>query len=444
MQHQFFPFEFSIWAYSALVFIYALAVFYSVNQGVRKNLAFLICSGLYFLYEVFVPVFDSLKGIQTFFGYSILGNSDLQWEVLAVYLVGISGFFLAWFFGNKRLNTFSQSVNHRAIPTENLYIAILLYQVVIWILVGFNISKSGVSLLSILDIRNHSEKDIIFSINWYSHGIDLLSNSLSVALFLQYWLKRKADGLWWLFFSIWLIFCLLAGWRYRIILLFLFFTVYFIREGKWSMKAIIAFSIAIMLSVSWLTLNRMAIAKRQFHLITFNLLEFDSEIFTMELSNSRTFKASLINMKEKQLERGGLTSWTTYGLNKFKAKKTFETGARPVPWIIGATKDWVPPGWLWNPNPAVNQMEEFYLTFGWIGMIIGMVLMGFWVVLLNFSRFPLWVFPLQIIGIGLCFQWISRGFFLYQAQITLACLIPFLVLYLVARYLPQSNASNPT
>lgn len=447
---QFFPLtpaDFPFLEYLGLGILFFVSLVLAWNKGAKKRLAFSLCVGLYFLYEFFVPVFDAVKGCESFFGFSIVGNRALHIQVFLVYLVGIISLIFSYWLISKWFSSikWQEIVPNLTIGNpEKAFKSIVIYQSVVWILVVFNIHQSGVSLISLLDFQNQSEKDILFSIHWHSHGIDLLSNSLSVALFLQFWIKRKTDWTWWAFFISWLTFCLLAGWRYRIILLMLFFVIYFLRTTKLSAKSILAICIFMFFSVSWLTLNRMAIAKRQFHLVTFDFSQFDSEILATELSNSRTFKASLIYLKTNQLARGGLPSWLEYIGNKFLPKNTFPNGKRPAPWIIGATKNWIPPGWPWNPNPAVNQMEEYFLTFGWVGLVVGMILMGIWVAFLDFPSKNSFLISFQMIGTGLCFQWISRGFFLYQIQIALASFLPFLVLYFVARYLPHDKIPDTT
>lgn len=186
----------------------------------------------------------------------------------------------------------------------------------------------------------------------------------------------------------------------------------------------------------------MAIAKRQFHLITNNLSQFDFQIFTQELSNSRTFHATLQYLEKQKIDRGGFSSWATHLLNKMHPKSDFKNGERPKPWILNVTKDWIPPGWPYNPNPAVSQMEEFYLTFGWLGLLLGMGLMGFLVALMDFRSQSIGIQALQTICIALSFQWISRGFFLYQVQISLAVLLPFAVVCLAHAYLRHEQPNK--
>lgn len=422
------------------------ACFWLVKSGVQKHISLLFCLLLYFLYEVFVPISDALRGVTSFFGFSITGDSGLHHEVVLVYTMGILALILAYWFFSK-LNFTQFFIDNQEAPeipqVRNLYRAIILYQVVVWLAIIWNIHQSGVSLSALLDLNNRSEKDILFSINWYSYGIDLWSNSLSVALFLQFQLRKKPDAAWVFFFSIWLIFCLLAGWRYRIILFFLFFLFQYFRSSGLKWKRIWIIGLLFLVGIPWLTLNRMAIAKRQFQHVTFDLRQFDMEILSTELSNSRTFKASLIYLKNNHLESGGLSSWVDYGLNKLKPKSSFPNSVRPFPWIIQMTKNWIPPGWPWNPNPAVTQMEELYLTFSWSGLLFGMAMMGIWVAFLDQPGGGFFLRSLQVLGSGLTFQFISRGFFLYQVQIALASLLPLLLLYVLNRYLPHAKKNNP-
>ena len=209
----------------------------------------------------------------------------------------------------------------------------------------------------------------------------------------------------------------------------------------WNLRVWIPAVFLLTVSMAWLTLNRMAIAKRQFHLITFDLRQFDPGAFNMEFSNSRTFRASLETMQKNQVEHPGISAWTDVIRNKFHSRSSFPEGKRPRPWILDATKSWIPSGWPWNPNPAVSQLEEFYLTFGWLGMAIGMFLIGSWVKILDSEGPNLIWNAFRIVGTALLFQWVSRGFFLFQFQITLVCLFPFAVLMVLGSYLP--NDSTP-
>jgi hypothetical protein len=211
---------------------------------------------------------------------------------------------------------------------------------------------------------------------------------------------------------------------------------------KWKFRTLLAGGLVVFLAMALLSINRMAIAKRQFQYVTLDLRQFNPEQFNLEFSNSRTFRATLVYMDEYKVPQPGIKAWADFLENRTLPKSEFPEQARPKPWILSITKAWIPPGWAWNPNPAVTQMEEFFLTFGWLGLAIGMVFFGIWIRILDLPSNSLFVSTFKAVTIALLFQWISRGFFLFQLQITLVCFLPFFVLFLMASYLPNGSATD--
>lgn len=415
-----------------------------VRSGWRHHWGLLFSVGLYSLYNVVVPVSDHLLDVSTFFGYPLSKNYSLRLEISQVYLIGGVSLIGSYFLVAKWIN----SLKNNDFPFFTDLFAqksplLLGFLLVVWVLILFNIQASGISPIALFDPGNSSEKDILFSAGFFSPGLDLLTNCLPAGLFLLLISKPRFTGLWILLFVFWLAFSLLAGWRYRIILLILMVVGWGIRYWRWPALRILIAGALLFMGVIWLTLNRMAIAKRQFSLVTFHLSQFDFGLLTHELSNSRTFHASLQYIQEHNINRGGFTSWLEHIAFKFRPKSDFDGNERPKPWILTVTKAWIPPGWPYNPNPAVSQMEEFYLTFGWIGLVIGMCLMGGFVALTDFRTPALGIQALQVMCIALCFQWITRGFFLYQIQISMAVLLPFGVVAASHAYLRHAR-SHPT
>jgi len=420
-------------------------VFWWIAKRLKINfelgLGLLLC--LYFVYNIFVPIVDHQLGIHSFFGYSVPIQFILHLQQASVYALGLfsllGGYLLCrfWLVGKKDDQIPSQSIQAQ-IPR-----IMVVLQTTIWGLIIFNVNQSGISLFRIFDLSNQNESEILFSVDWKYPVVDLLSNCLPVCLFLQFRFSQKIDWKWIVLFCLWLIISLLTGWRYRIILFSLIIGLHFLINQKVSVYKYMLVLLSAALVFSWLTLNRMAIAKRQFDLITFNISKFDIQIFTNEFSNSRTFRATQIYLAENpQMQKLGYSSWIHFISNKFKPKSNFPNQERPKPWILKVTKAWIPAGWLWNPNPAVTQMEEFFLTFNWLGLLAGMCFVGFWAGFLD-SRVSDPLFQsFKIIGIALLFQWTTRGFFLYQIQITIVCFLPFLLLWLAKPYLSRGTTSN--
>jgi hypothetical protein len=411
------------------------------REKLKTGLSAWLVIFLYLTYNLLVPVVDFLSFTHSFLGYTYPLSEVLQPEMTRVYALGWCAF-LAGYFLLARLR-------HRRMPepeneADGRYFPVILtgIQILVWALIFMNYHLSGIDLLQILNPENREESNILFSANWAIPGLDLLSNCLPVCLYLQWRFSRKWYAGWMFLFIIWLILSLLSGWRYRIILFFLFMVLHQLRFHTWKIQHLSLIFFAGLLIFSWLTLNRMAIAKRQFDLITFDLSRFDMGIFTNEFSNSRTFRATLIYLKNHPESQSDGLSWFRFLGNKFKPKNSFPDRVRPKPWILEVTKAWIPLGWPWNPNPAVTQMEEFFLTFGYSGILLGMLLLGFWTFFLDIPVQNSVIQCFKIVCMALLFQWTTRGFFLYQVQISAVCIFPLAVLYIMKPYLPHGSARN--
>lgn len=409
-----------------------LPFWFRKEKGIPLALTF--ASVLYFVYQVWVPISDRFWGFDSFFGYTFRADHWLDQEISLIY--GLS--FLAMGLGYRFLPFRLPRIQVKELlPTKRFEILTAL-QLLLWALVLWNVHASGIPLNGVFDPKNRNEESILFSVFWAYPFIDLLSNAFPVCLYLQ---GKSAQGKqWWLFSALlafWLLFALLGGWRYRILLFVLFWMLDLLRAGIWRKVWFWPALVAVGLSLALLTLNRMALAKRQFDVLTLDLRQFTPELFNQEFSNARTFRATLEHMEDQQLSHPGTEAW----LPLFRQK--FSDAPPQKPWILEVTKAWVPPGWPWNPNPAVCQNEEMFLTFGVGGLLVFMFLFGGWLKALDCIGSGFLPQAFQVVAIGLLFQWISRGFFLFQLQISLVCLLPFVVLIGLGSYLSRGSKRNP-
>jgi hypothetical protein len=401
---------------------------------------------LHGLYWVWVPLTDRLLGIDTFFGFRLDLSPARDATVFRIYITG----FLALFLGYATARAFqvqaSPEMAHPPLRPGRVRAVLWILFVLIQAAVLFNIQQSGVSLLQLFNPFNQAERDIMFSVSWRYPFIDQLSNALPVLLFLL--VIFRPPGRWppvlVLALLMWFGLSLLGGWRYRLILLFLFFVFRHLAQGRvpgW--RPLLTFGFAVAVFFSWLTLNRMAIAKRQFHLVTFDLRQFDPGVFNMEFSNSRTFRASLQYMEATGAHHPGPVAWTGFLAARLQPRNRFPGGIRPEPWILKITRAWIPPGWPWNPKPAVTFLEESFLTFGYAGLVFFGLALGAWAAFLDRRRVSVAGIAFQAVATALLFQWVSRGFFLFQIQIALICLLPFAVLYGLLPYLRYDSGKDP-
>lgn len=398
----------------------------------RKTGAFPLSSGFFLslcgLFLVYVPVSDYLFGIRESYGFLLPYTPEINRTIAAVYSMAMIGFGAGSGISLLLLRKKEYSLPFRIGP-ENASSIRLLYgfQVLVWLVYFFNLSLSGISLTGLFNPLNQSESGILFSAAYRFPLLELFSASVPVCLFIQLTHKENKKALWWIFFLFWLLMSLLGGWRFRIILFALFCLLYFFQAGYPLKKALI-FCALLATSMAWLTLNRMAIAKRQFELITFDLRLFDWKIFNNEFSNCRTFRACLCQPAADSFP--GIQGW-------------MKEGPDLAPGIIRFSKSWIPSGWPWNPNPALSQPEEFYFLFGFSGLFVMMAAIGLLCSWLDRIRSGFYSRIFSVLMTALLFQWFSRGYFPFQLKITLICLMPLLLLWFAGRYLsPQSHGNK--
>ena len=380
------------------------------------------------VFLVYTPVSDYMLGIRDSFGFRLPYTPQINQTIAFVYSLAMLGFAAGQIF------SFSLPRSRRfAIPVSDNWSGLggirLLYgfQLAVWMLYFFNLWSSGISLSGLFNPFHREEDGILFSAAFSFPLLELLSASVPVCLFLLMALKQYRKPVWWLFFIFWLLMSLLGGWRFRIILFGLFSLLLFI-DSEYRKKGFVLYFLVFVLSMAWLTLNRMAIAKRQFNLVTFDLRQFDLSVFNNEFSNCRTFRACLSMPQSGSFP--GFQGW-------------MKEGPDMKPWIIQFSKSWIPDGWPWNPNPALSQPEEFYLLFGWMGLLLLMIFSGMLTAWLDRMRHNLFSSLFAVVLTALLFQWISRGFFPFQLKITVICLLPFLLLWFASPYLsPQSNGNK--
>jgi hypothetical protein len=419
--------------YSALPLLVLLPLAAGMIIMARKYAMIPLASAFYLLllglFIIYLPMADVLLGVNSSFGFQLPRNPELDGRIAAVYILAIAGFGLGFFAFNfwkrKRISGPSLSSFRQLTSLSSV---LYVFQLFCWFLYFFNLKVSGIRLEGIFDPFNQEERSILFSANYRFPLLELFSAAVPVALFLLFRLGKAKEIHWWFFFIFWLIMSLLGGWRFRIILFALFFVFHWM-ESRISLRKTMLFALLLTLSMAWLTLNRMAIAKRQFNLITFDIRQFDLTIFNNEFSNCRTFRACL--SQEGWNRFPGFSGWQ---------KESPESKPR----IINFSKSWIPPGWPWNPNPALSQPEELFLLFGFPGLLLGMAGIGCFTAFCDRMRKDCFSSSLRIVLTAMLFQWVSRGYFPFQLKITFICLSPFLLLWLADRYLPRNPHENPT
>ena len=393
----------------------------------RPGTAVFFCWLLLGMYLIYIPVADVVSGIKEFYGFRLSFLPAISQTICLVYSAAIAGFaagvWAGWLiFRNRTFSLPLLRVKQGPEAVAFLYG----FQVLVWLLYFFNLHLSGIAAAEVFNPLSRNQHAILFAASYRYPILELLSASVPVCLFLLLLLGQRRKPEWWLFFLFWLALSLLGGWRFRIILFVLFVLFHQVQRTGF-VKWFLPVAMLLLPGMAWLTLNRMAIAKRQFELITFNLRQFDFQVFHQEFSNSRTFRACL--SFGQNLSFPGIKGW-------------LKVPPEGKPWILQVSKAWIPQGWPWNPNPALSQPEEFYLLFGLGGMILLMAGLGMYCIFLDRLKKEFWHHALHILLTALLFQWLSRGYFPFQLKITLICLLPFLLLQIAGPYLSFRKDGN--
>ena len=414
----------AITLFSGFFFFHFRFRFRSVQHFALGGYFYLFLLGIFLVY---IPIADVLLQVESSFGYRLSFSGEINQRMAMVYSAAISAFCLGYLAASFLPGSLPKSDRVKLADRRGNRI-LYAFQLLVWLIYFLHLELSGISVFGLFNLLNSAEENILFSAQYRFPILELLASSIPVALFIQLRLGESKQFLWWFFFAFWLFMSLLGGWRFRIILFVLFF-LFHLLEKKEYRKLILIWSIPLMISMAWLTLNRMAIAKRQFSLITFDFRLFDLGTFNNEFANSRTFRACLSQPGWNRFP--GFAGW-------MKNPETMK------PRLLEFSKSWIPTGWPWNPNPALSQPEEFFLLFGYSGLFFAMLLMGLYVFLIDHSGNGAFSGSLRIVLSGLLFQWFSRGYFPFQLKITFICLLPFLLLWMTDSYLSFQRHANKT
>jgi len=229
-----------------------------------------------------------------------------------------------------------------------------------------------------------------------------------------------------------IIFFFLAGWRFRILLTFIGIFIYYLPQirfrqwWKWGIALTSAFVFML-----WISQNRMAFSKRMFHLMSYSISDYDAFRIMHEVGNCRTFMATLHFIETNHISPDRGASLYLPILWRFQKAESFKGGLRPKPPLLELEKAWIPKDIKQNLNPGVSNLEEYYLSLGWLGMVVMMALFGLSLHLIPKSRNSSLSTGAQMVFTAFLFQFISRGYLPQQLKLLAFLSLPFLILNLV-------------
>lgn len=428
----------------------ALAIMFLFNLlqvlrwgGVSRHLAYCFSLFVYFFYVGVTPAINFYTGVRSLYG---IDYGDYFPEAMGVYVVGLAAFtFGYWSSVHLRpTRPYSKLLTHEdwRSPLVVLSVMFVLFAVATF----FNLSTAGFDDWTVLfDFSNKTggESGIVYLYSLTSphpefNYVKALTDTF-IALLIMFLVYRMPRLWWWALVIVCGYFFLLSGWRYRIIMLMVGAAGYFWYNLRWRpqdyWKAVLVIVFCV-LGVMLLTLNRMAIAKRIGSETTLDLRRFDEKLLTEQTINSQVFMLMLRYRDEHQmpLDWGRTMFLQTY----YRAipSRFFPDQKKPSPPLLewqwaaqGTPEDGQPPR-----TGAITDWEEYYLSFGWAGLIVLAAMVGW--LLGRLAHLPEGDFYLawKLCCTAFMFQIITRGYLPQQVELFVYLMFPFALLRLISHY----------
>ena len=241
----------------------------------------------------------------------------------------------------------------------------------------------------------------------------------------------------------------MMGFRYRIVLLLLGLatTFYLRRKEKVSWWKAVLLVCCLGYVVAFSTVNRYWIATRNWHQISPSVAGFDLGLLVHETNNCQTFMTMLAC--RQQTGTGPDYGVSSLGFLFLRPIPRFlwPDGKKPFPPLLAEMRscyDRTIEGK--KTNPALSHLEEYYLGGGWVGVLLGMSVLSlfcWWLGQVGAHAKRLSCYWRQLacgLGIGLLFQWQSRGYLPQVAELASVLVLPLLLLYFWALYANRNRA----
>lgn len=283
---------------------------------------------------------------------------------------------------------------------------------------------------SVFDFTDQRERLQVFKRPFHSIVLESFTNAFMSALVLA-WIFRMKRWVWLLWAVPLLVFFALTGWRYRVVLTlavlvwdaWLFWPQ--TRARRWAAAALVLLATV---GVPWLTVNRWYLGKRQFDQMQWSLSGFNYHTLLTELNTSQTFLALLKYKDEQDLGPDWGQSMLGHIVVRAMPSSWFPNAQKPLAPNLQLIQEAVP-----RPNPrgfpAVGLIEEWYLSFGYSGVLLGMAALGWLMTRLPDPRRSPWNRAvIACLGI-VAYQWISRGYLPQQVELAVVLSLPFWILY---------------
>lgn len=425
--------------FAILIILYSLNSWYIISLGgTTRHIAFCFSLFVYFVYTVYTPVSNYFGGYHSLYGIDYVNYFS---ESIAVDIVGIFALSLGyWSSVHLRPTRPFQALQIRYDLRHPIIILSVLL-LICFIALIINLVRASFDFSTLFDFHNQSNTPLLFGLSSPHpefNYIEALSDTL-VALLILLFNYKMPRRIWWILAFICGFYFLLAGWRYRFILLAVGCLAHYWYNLRWFPRdywRVTLLALSVVLGIAVLTLNRMAIASRQGEETTLDLTRFDNRLFAEQTINAQVFMLMLRYRDEHNIQ-------ADYGQSMFK-----QTAYRAMPtYMFTDSIKPYPPLLKWQSEAqgtsakgeirtgAITNLEEYYLSFGWVGLFLLASMLGFLLGrLVHFPPTDDFYVGIKLLLTAFMFQLITRGYFPQQVELFVYLMFPILLLRAISHY----------
>jgi hypothetical protein len=410
----------------------------SIIKRLTAHIAFLLALLLYGFYAFFTPWYLFEHNITSIAGLTYSSYFD---DAGRVYLGGSAAFIASYVLLDRFVTFGRSSLNPQFVFTKNhITQSLLVLYTIILCFLGYILTYSGVSLTELVDLKNSNTYLNLFGKQLAFPFADRIPDFLLLPTLLLFIAKPKFA---WPILVLTTVIFIAFGFRYRVILLYgAIWLTWFVQPKllisypqSWIRSFLISTLFVGFFVIGLLTVNRLMLSARLFNKLTFDLSLLDTRLLVNETNNAQAFMRVLAYRGEAGISFPPLLNTTLACLvERFIPAVAFSDGIKPKPQLLIDIQNAfssTPAGQ--TMHPAVTNMEEYYLDWGYTGLFICMGLFSFlclFIGRITVLLFNTYYFPVGILLSVFVFQIISRGYMPQQVDILFSLIAPLAVLYL--------------
>jgi hypothetical protein len=404
-------------------FLLAVLIIYYLG-GIQRNLLYAFAMFVYFVFTLYTPTVNYWTGNTVLYGTDF---SDYHTQGMLIYTVGVFAFSISYYLIARRKKYISFSFIQQLPDYSWRWLDVFFYGC--WIIIFLNVQLGGRNFIQMFDLTNPDWRLGVWGFEGAIPYLADIPDTLTAVLIMAIATSTKRTKLLCWIVPTFVMF-LLFGWRYRIIFVLLAFIFNYLltqQNSRSTWAKLVAMLLVAGLVVNFITLNRWAVAKREFDKVRWDLTLFTNDLLLNETNNSQTFFSTIKYIQEKNIPPDYGETMFLFTLYRAIPARFFENNKKPEPPNLAIMHQAFDPEIKGEGNPAICNIAEYYLSFRWLGVIVGMSILGILLALLSPDVQNLNYKAVYLTICAFLFQVITRGYFPQNVELLAYLSLPYFV-----------------